>query len=185
MPESNKPSLPQDMITLSQAVAQSLESLNAVSQRQQQDTVTLAGTLLQVTVELLSALDAFHPQNQTPDHSNSPSALAEQVKKLNVAIATPPSDPTTPADKNLPAKAQDMALGNLELAASQAVSNAYHNAVNTQQQINAISQAALAQGLAAFYGVFAVLSENKNVDLQKLKPLLQSLTSTANPKFES
>ena len=46
-----------------------------------------------------------------------------------------------------------VAMGNLFVATSQALSNAAHNATNNQQQSDVVMQAATTQGLSTLYSV--------------------------------
>ena len=46
-----------------------------------------------------------------------------------------------------------MAMGNLFIATSQALSNAAHNATNNQQQSNVTTQAATTSGISTLYSI--------------------------------
>lgn len=69
-------------------------------------------------------------------------------------MATPEhSDSITKVNTDVLGDAPAMAMGNLMLAVSQALSNAAHNATSAQQQSYITMQAATAQGVATLYSL--------------------------------
>lgn len=71
-----------------------------------------------------------------------PTALNDQI-----------TDSVTQANLAVLAASPTMAMGNLYQATAQALSNAAHNAVNTQQQNFVTSQAATTMGIATLYSI--------------------------------
>lgn len=63
------------------------------------------------------------------------------------------TDSVTQANTGTLGDAPSVAMGNLYIATSQALSNAAHNATNSQQQSYVTMQAATVQGIAALYSV--------------------------------
>jgi hypothetical protein len=63
------------------------------------------------------------------------------------------TDAVTQANTKVPGAAPAQAMGNLYMATSQALSNAAHNATNSQQQTNITAQAATTQGVATLYAI--------------------------------
>ena len=63
------------------------------------------------------------------------------------------TDTVTQANVSVLGDAPAIAMGNLYQAASQALSNAAHNATNNQQQTGVTMQAATTQGVATLYAI--------------------------------
>lgn len=63
------------------------------------------------------------------------------------------TDSITQANTKVLGDAPAIAMGNLYVATSQALSNAAHNATNNQQQSYVIMQAATTQGVTALYSI--------------------------------
>jgi len=63
------------------------------------------------------------------------------------------TDSVTQANVNVLGDAPAMALANLYQATAQALSNAAHNATNSQQQSYVTAQAATTQGVATLYSI--------------------------------
>ncbi|KFE69963.1 RebB family R body protein [Hyalangium minutum] len=71
-----------------------------------------------------------------------PTAVNEQI-----------TDAVTQANVKVLGDAPAIAMGNLFVATSQALSNAAHNATQNQQQTNVTAQAATTQGVATLYSI--------------------------------
>lgn len=78
----------------------------------------------------------------TPAHAAYPTAVNSQI-----------TDAITQVNVKVLGDAPAMAMGNLFIATSQALSNAAHNATNNQQQSYVTTQASTAQGVATLYAV--------------------------------
>ena len=63
------------------------------------------------------------------------------------------TDSVTQANTKVLGDAPAVAMGNLYQATAQALSNAAHNATNSQQQSNVTAQAATTQGVATLYAI--------------------------------
>ncbi len=63
------------------------------------------------------------------------------------------TDSITQANTKVLGDAPAIAMGNLYVATSQALSNAAHNATNNQQQSYVLMQAATTQGVATLYSI--------------------------------
>lgn len=63
------------------------------------------------------------------------------------------TDAVTQANVKVLGDAPAVAMGNLFVATSQALSNAAHNATTSQQQTNITAQAATVQGVATLYSI--------------------------------
>jgi hypothetical protein len=63
------------------------------------------------------------------------------------------TDSVTQANLKVLGDAPAMALGNLYVATSQALSNAAHNATSAQQQTNVTAQAATTSGITTLYSL--------------------------------
>ena len=63
------------------------------------------------------------------------------------------TDSVTQANTKVLGDAPAVAMGNLYQATAQALSNAAHNATNSQQQSNITAQAATTQGVATLYAI--------------------------------
>ena len=69
------------------------------------------------------------------------------------AVNSQITDAVTQANVKVLGDAPAVALGNLFVATSQALSNAAHNATTGQQQATVTSQAAMTQGVSTLYSV--------------------------------
>lgn len=63
------------------------------------------------------------------------------------------TDAVTQANVKVLGEDPAIAMGNLFVATSQALSNAAHNATQAQQQTNVIAQAATTQGVTTLYSI--------------------------------
>ncbi|MBB4098558.1 RebB family R body protein [Sphingomonas kyeonggiensis] len=87
------------------------------------------------------------------------------------AINSQITDSVTQANTKVLGDAPAVAMGNLFVATSQALSNAAHNATNAQQQSWVVAQAATTQGVTTLYSL--------DTDGIALADLLHSLRPTA------
>ena len=71
------------------------------------------------------------------------------------------TDAVTQANTKVLGDAPAIAMGNLFVATSQALANAAHNAVNTQQQSNVTSQAATTMGVATLFSIDTAGGQNR------------------------
>lgn len=78
----------------------------------------------------------------TPAEAAYPTAVNSQI-----------TDAVTQANVKVLGEAPAMAMGNLFVATSQALSNAAHNATNNQQQSYVTMQASTTQGVATLYAL--------------------------------
>jgi hypothetical protein len=69
------------------------------------------------------------------------------------AVNSQVTDAVTQANVKVLGDAPAMAMGNLFVATSQALSNAAHNATTAQQNANVAMQAATTQGVALLYSI--------------------------------
>lgn len=72
---------------------------------------------------------------------------------LPTAINSQITDSVTQVNTKVLGDAPAMAMGNMFMTTSQALSNAAHNATSGQQQTNISTQAATTQGLSKLYAV--------------------------------
>lgn len=113
------------------ALAQSVNELHNQATIAQQHLATLHATLTNAGVRL-----------DAPAPSAAMAAVNPQV-----------TDAVTQANVKVLGEAPAIAMGNLFVATSQALSNAAHNAVNAQQQAYVTMQQATIQGVATLYSV--------------------------------
>lgn len=71
----------------------------------------------------------------------------------NTAVNSQITDAVTQVNTKVLGDAPAMAMGNLFQATSQALSNAAHNATNSQQQANVTAQAATTMGVTTLYSI--------------------------------
>lgn len=69
------------------------------------------------------------------------------------AVNSQITDSVTQANTKVLGDSPAMAMGNLMIATSQALSNAAHNATTNQQQTTVTAQAATTQGVSTLYSV--------------------------------
>lgn len=69
------------------------------------------------------------------------------------AVNSQITDSVTQANTEVLGDAPSMAMGNLFVASSQALSNAAHNATLSQEQVNLTSQASMTQSVGTLYSV--------------------------------
>ena len=69
------------------------------------------------------------------------------------AVNSQITDSITQANTKVLGDAPAVAMGNLFIATSQALSNAAHNATTSQQQSNITAQAATTQGVSTLYSI--------------------------------
>jgi hypothetical protein len=115
------------------ALTQSVNALHQQATLAQQHLADLHGALTQAGVQL-----------DTPAPAQAATATT-----VNPQI----TDAVTQANVKVLGEAPAMAMGNLFIATSQALSNAAHNAVDAQQQMNMTMQAATVQGITTLYSI--------------------------------
>ena len=74
------------------------------------------------------------------------------AKKENI-VSPQITDSVTQANTKVVSETPAMAMGNLEQATAQALSNAAHNTTTGQQQSNVTAQAATTMGVATLYAI--------------------------------
>jgi hypothetical protein len=113
------------------ALTQSVNALHQQATLAQQHLADLHGALTQAGV-----------QPDTPAQAATATTVNPQI-----------TDAVTQANVKVLGEAPAMAMGNLFIATSQALSNAAHNAVDAQQQMNMTMQAATVQGITTLYSI--------------------------------
>ena len=99
------------------------------------------------------------------------------------AVNSQITDSITQTSVKVLGDAPAMAMGNLYQATAQALSNAAHNATNSQQQLNVLSQAVTTMGVSTLYSIDTAATGMGTSEILKAEPeILRTGPASSEPK---
>ena len=158
---------PAELLEVSKAVAESLHALNQVTEQQRSSIAKLSEDLMRAMVSLVGEANALTATTQTTGSGSD----AEALSKLADTAKAATSAALVPDQSVEPAGAE---TGGFKPGVEASLLNAYNNTVETQQQLNAAANAALAQGIATLYSVVA--ASTGKVEGEIIKTLSKAFT---------
>lgn len=129
----------EQLVEIGTAVAKVLDELNAVTERQRQSILALA----------VDASTAAHSQERKAAAAERQASPPPAVAAAELAPVS--AQPQAQGEQRSLEQAEAHALALVYEAAAQAISLAFQNAVQAQQQLNTIAQAATTEGVALIY----------------------------------
>lgn len=186
MSDTNNQNFPNDIYTISTAVARSLEELDQIFFLRLNATSNIAASMMNTTIELVAKANEL---SECGDNENNLEALKQKAELAQQNAQTANENAKKSAEQQLntlvSGKQSKSAESALETAAAQALSNAYHNAVTSQEQLNITAQTIIVQGVSTLFSLVTAatgVSESEHFAQLKANKPKATTTSSAGKK---